>query len=819
MEQLIGEAGLVTFPCHPDKRPATGGKTWKTGMPVDPGRDTHYGIACGGPAGIVVVDVDDQEAWWLWHAGLLRVEGLPLTLTTQTPGGGFHLYFRVPAPARVTDIRNGVKVLPGADVRSEGGYVIGPGSVGYDLAPESALEIVEMPAWLHEAITSAQSAHGTDDDAADADADAVVARIAATRDRESDPFGCRMDEVNLELALGEHPAWPGGAVEIFRAAVERVEGGTGIAKRVGAEWHGPCPHCGEGDDRFRLQEDGGRDGDGGTPFALCRQCGRRCDMCDLVHVSVTGRPMGRRGDALGTLVYLGRADGLDGARSVGTGSHEPGDEGVFSEVDLVWGLGDGDADHAERIRRLHGGALRFLPELSSRDRGVAPSGWWVAWDEEQGRWVEDIGASCVQRVLHVGVVVEEMFWEGLTEAEVAMVKSSRAMVPVEMRDQWDRLNGKLRAIRGLRGVNKSAAALKMLRTDPRVQAHLDAFDRVPHLLGTPGGGVVDLRTGEALAADPERLMMKSSRAPWPAEGLECPAPLWGRFIREITAGDAELAGFLQRMAGSAVIGECLDQYLFVLHGTGANGKSVFCETLRWVLGDYARVGRASALLRQRGLTSAGAREDLAALAGVRLVPMEEPSRGVALDDSTLKEMLSGTEISCRKNFGHEFQFKPQHSLWLACNHIPDIEAHDDGLWRRLLLVPFLVSFLGREDESLAEKLRTEAPGILAWVVRGAIDRYTFGLQIPAALRERTAEHRKETDFPAKFLEDRVEEEPGGQVSSSEMYSEYRAWCIGMKIDHALSHRGFAMEMLRCGLEKMRLSKGVVFLGVRIAGRG
>ncbi len=186
-------------------------------------------------------------------------------------------------------------------------------------------------------------------------------------------------------------------------------------------------------------------------------------------------------------------------------------------------------------------------------------------------------------------------------------------------------------------------------------------------------------------------------------------PLFEQFLEDIFAGDGELISFVQRCVGYSLTGLTREQVLFLLWGGGWNGKTTLLGVLKRLFGDYSRNADFASFSYQRE-KQAGTRDDLAALAGARLVTAAEPTVGLRFSEGKLKEITGSDPVTARHLYGRHFDFVPQFKLWLSGNHRPTVRDTSEGFWRRICLIPFTVSFKGRADQQLAEKLIAELPG-------------------------------------------------------------------------------------------------------------
>ena len=329
--------------------------------------------------------------------------------------------------------------------------------------------------------------------------------------------------------------------------------------------------------------------------------------------------------------------------------------------------------------------------------------------------------------------------------------------------------------------------------EPHLVVRADQLDADPWLLNV-ANGVVDLSTGKLLDHDPDYLMTRQSPASYdPA----APAPAFNRFLEDVQP-DREVREFLARLVGSALVGVQRDHVLPIAHGTGANGKSTFYGAVGNVLGTYAGkidvgvlVGRAS--------NRAGATPELLSLRGRRLVVADEPEAGGRLREAHVKAVTGGDRIVARPLYGDPVEFDPSHLLTIVTNHQPEVSGTDDGIWRRLLLVPWKVSIPSHErDPDLPDKLAAEADGILAWAVAGCLDWQRDGLDPPDTVRAATTQYRDAQDHVAAFLEDRCILSTSAQITNGQLRQEYEQWCAQEGIEE-LNHTAFGLQLTDRGL--------------------
>jgi putative DNA primase/helicase len=331
---------------------------------------------------------------------------------------------------------------------------------------------------------------------------------------------------------------------------------------------------------------------------------------------------------------------------------------------------------------------------------------------------------------------------------------------------------------------KISAMVKLARGLPGIAIDHTQLDRHPWLFAV-SNGVVDLRTGDLRNGDPEDLITKSSPVVFNAKAK---SPRWGNAMRQWFP-DKETRKYVQRLAGAALIGEQLDHLLVIHYGDGGNGKGTFVRAIANVLGSYFVTPHKSLLVAQKHSPHDTER---AKLFGVRLAVAVETVHRQSLNEADIKNLTGGDAISGRRMREDPWEFPPSHSLWLQTNYMPAIHGRDNGIWRRIRVVPWNTSFFAKKDPNLDQKLRDEAAGILNRLIEGALKYQESGLNEPAAVIAATDEYRAAEDILGRFAKDiGLVFDKALATRSSELMDSLKHWCEAEGIANAPSAKDIA----------------------------
>ncbi len=412
-----------------------------------------------------------------------------------------------------------------------------------------------------------------------------------------------------------------------------------------------------------------------------------------------------------------------------------------------------DIGNAERLVHFHGHDLRYEVK---RKR-------WYLWDGS--RWAMDDKQAVHQ-------LAKRVIRQLRTEAKALENKA----------DQKDLVKWAIASEQNAR----VRALLERAESEPGIPMLQNELDRDPFAFNVENG-TLDLRTGELRPHDRAQLITKLAPVAYDAAAT---CPLWHEVLNRLFGGDRTLIDYLQRAVGYSLTGDTRERCLHVLYGNGANGKSTFIETVATLLGDYACEADFATFLERTG---SGPRNDIARLAGSRLVRSSELAEGKRLNESMIKALTGNARVSARFLYAEAFEFEPTFKLWFDTNHKPVVRGTDYAIWSRLRLIPFEVTIPEAERDATlkwpASRLRAELPGILNWAVEGCLAWLEGGLRAPERVVAATASYRVESDVLGAFIEECCELGPAHQAQATELYQAYHRWA-GDSGEAVLSNTAF-----------------------------
>lgn len=260
----------------------------------------------------------------------------------------------------------------------------------------------------------------------------------------------------------------------------------------------------------------------------------------------------------------------------------------------------------------------------------------------------------------------------------------------------------------------------------------------------------DLRQGMSGAREhsPEDFITKITSVSPNQKGMQ----IWLDSLNLIFQHNQELIDYVQMICGLAAIGKVYVEALIIAYGDGRNGKSTFWNAISRVLGLYS--GNISADTLTVGCRR-NIKPEMAEVKGKRLLIVAEMQEGARLNDSTVKQFCSTDDVFAEKKYKDPFSFKPCHTLVLYTNHLPRVSASDDGIWRRLIVIPFNAKITGSSDvKNYSEYLYDNAGGaILSWIIevsKKVIDA-DYHIPVPACVQNAIDDYRSQNDWFGHFL--------------------------------------------------------------------
>lgn len=478
------------------------------------------------------------------------------------------------------------------------------------------------------------------------------------------------------------------------------------------------------------------------------------------------------------------------APRVTTGERPPSDEPEpVIKLRRLDGIGNG-----ERFIDQHGRDVRFCYELDS----------WLVWTGR--RWSLDSQAQVEAMAKKTARLI-------LKEMERALDEARDAGTPDDEIEAIEKAYRKqyISAAR-VHGVKDT---LKMAQSEQGVKVSIPQIDANPMLLNVRNG-TVDLATGRLR---PHRRGDGITKLAPASFDPDADSTLWQEFLDRVFDGDEDLIAYIQRAVGYSLTGGVGEQCLFFLHGAGQNGKSVFIQTLLHVLGEYAQKAPTEMIMKQDRSSSGGATPDMARLRGVRLAVTAELEENQRMGEARVKDLTGADRIVARHLYREPIEFDPTHKLWIYGNHKPAIRGTDDGIWRRIRLIPFTVRIPDQEkDPDLTAKLGRERDGILAWAVRGCLEWQRDGLGLPHAVASATEAYRSESDRLGDFIEECCAVEMCARVGKSDLYAAYEAWCR-QSGEYAMSKKKLGQRLAERGFEEERTKQQREWIGLRLIGGG
>lgn len=433
---------------------------------------------------------------------------------------------------------------------------------------------------------------------------------------------------------------------------------------------------------------------------------------------------------------------------------------------------------------------------------------WHRWDPVSGIWAFDQTADLPAEI---DTLVDDVIRAITDRAGEHFIKDE------------DERAAAVKSFAKLKMVNDQHRALEALSALPAYKTDGADWDQDPYLLGC-ANGVVDLRVNALIKPNTKALVTKSTghvfepMERWSWADAERRAPVLMQSLVEWTSGDRDLAMFFLMWFGYSLLGLNTEQRFLILTGVGRNGKGALVTAMRHVFGEYSADVHENLYMRSRfgGARSEGARPDLMALKGKRMAAMSEPEGG-AFNEEMIKAHTGGDPITARSLYSNNvISWEPTHSITILTNHPPKVDDVGPSMAARVMVADFREQFLGeREDKTLYERLKAEAPGQLSILVFCAAMYLERGLPMPDRVVKASREYIESSDPIGRAIEDVFVIEKGARGAAKLMYEQYLEWFNQNNEEgDPLSGTAFGLALKRRGLDKKKTMTGWQYIGIR-----
>ena len=209
---------------------------------------------------------------------------------------------------------------------------------------------------------------------------------------------------------------------------------------------------------------------------------------------------------------------------------------------------------------------------------------------------------------------------------------------------------------------------------------------------------------------------------------------------------------------------------------------------------------------------------MAEVKGKRLIISAELEEGKRLNTSIVKQLCSTDEIYAEKKYMKPFSFTPSHTIVLYTNYLPHVGGNDEGIWRRLIVIPFKATIAKRNDiKNYAQYLTEKAgPAVLQWIIEGAqrTIQQNYRLTTPAAVTKAVQAYHADNDWLGHFLNENCELDPSYEQKSGDLYQKYREYCQGIG-EYTRSTTDFYTALKNAGFQRQHKQNGRFIKGLRL----
>jgi putative DNA primase/helicase len=273
---------------------------------------------------------------------------------------------------------------------------------------------------------------------------------------------------------------------------------------------------------------------------------------------------------------------------------------------------------------------------------------------------------------------------------------------------------------------------------------------------------------------------------------------------------------MDKALGYTLTGNISESVFFMCYGSGSNGKTTLLELMMQILGpDFITPAKFSTFVESKFPDQCS--YEVATFAGARMVTAVEPRKAGRLNEELLKQMTGGDMMKARQIYSEPFAFYPECKLWMSMNNQPRIAGTDEGIWRRVRLIPFTQTVPeARKVKDFHKVLfNEEGPGILNRLLRGLRAWQEEGLQMPSAIATATADFRAAQNVIQGFFDTHtLSGKRSLNAKAGDLDDAYRKWAEDQN-EYVLRSNEFAEELKRKGFEKRRAHEGFHWWGITL----
>ncbi len=771
------KAGIPIFPCRADKRPQTGHgfkdashreatvREWWRRAP-----EAMIGVPCG--SAVICLDIDakyqaDLVADFEEACRALGIDWLESLPKQRTPNGnGAHFLFRCTTEIGSMEIAHNVDGKTTIETRGTGAYFCVAPSKGYHFVRGSLLAIPEIsPKQWEELVTVSLSFNRK------AKKEAFTSPRALSRDGHGLTPGDDYNQRGDVLGLLRKHGWTTRRDENHWIRPGKKDGLSATWDKVPGKFYPFSSNANPFEPETSY-----------SPFAVYAVLEHGGDFSQAATVL--------RAEGYGQHAQVIKPNDSANSDAITQGAvEECASRDQAGAADLLTQIGNGKIifDHTAGIWRIYRNGIWGRDEL----RGVRRRA-----RKRMQSYFRD-AAQARRRQM------DTMLENGMPKAEVE--KSIPGVI-------WKNLMGQIANLNKRPYLDHVMA----LAADGEEMGTLTTEFDTNAMLFACGNGVIDLNMLTFREPSPKDMLSKRSLVEYMPEAT---CPKWDTFIDTIFCGDIDLSRFMQRLFGYCLTGDVGMDAVSISYGGGGNGKSVLYSVLAEIFGDYASHLPIESLLQQGNRRDVSSDYEKMKLLGARFVVASEIPEHRRINESLLKDISGGDLITARSPYEKPVTFKPTHKLHLMGNHKPEVRGTDDGIWRRLYLVPFSHRFAQpgekghRAKEDVLDELRAESSGILNWLLDGLRDLNANGLNPPTSVRAATDEFRKESDQIQQFIEEACIISKAYSTPINTLYETYKAFVEAEDTERPISKKAFSQSLERKGFHREHTGRERRFGGI------